>query len=48
MNRTPTSQFGPAATGGDDQIYQCEKIVGQRLEKGVTKYNVKWAERNRG
>ena len=32
VKRTPTSAFDPAAK--DDNIYQCEKIVAQRLAKG--------------
>ena len=38
--RTPTSAFDPAA--GKD-IYEPERIVGERLAKGVTQYHVKWA-----
>ena len=34
--RTPTGAFDPAA--GND-VYEPEKIVGQRLAKGVTQYN---------
>jgi hypothetical protein len=41
VKRTPTSAFDPAAK--DDDIYQCERIVAQRLAKGVTQHNVKWA-----
>ena len=41
IKRTPTSAFDPAAK--DDDVYQCEKIVGECLQKGVTKYRVKWA-----
>ena len=41
IKRTPTSAFDPAAN--DDDIYQCEKIVGQRLAKGVTQYLAQWA-----
>ena len=37
--RTPTSAFDPAA--GKD-VYEPEKIIGQRLSKGVTTFNVKW------
>ena len=38
--RTPTSNFDPAA--GED-IYEPEKIVGQRMAKGgVMQYEVKW------
>ena len=33
--------FDPAAK--DDDFYQCERIVGKRLAKGVTQYCVKWA-----
>ena len=32
IKRTPTGAFDPAAK--DDDIYQCEKIVAQRLAKG--------------
>ena len=41
IKRTPTSAFDPAAK--DDDVYQCERIVAQRLAKGVTQYQVKWA-----
>ena len=41
QKRTPTSSFDPAAK--DDDVYQCERIVGKRLAKGVTQYCVKWA-----
>ena len=37
--RTPTGAFDPAA--GKD-TYEPEKIVAQRLAKGVTQYQVKW------
>ena len=37
--RTPTSVYDPAA--GKD-VYEPEKVVGQRLAKGVTQYSVKW------
>ena len=37
--RTPTSAFDPAA--GKD-VYEPEKLIGQRLSKGVTTFNVKW------
>ena len=37
--RTPTSAFDPAA--GKD-VYEPEKIIGRRLSKGVTQFNVKW------
>ena len=37
--RTPQSAFDPAA--GADQ-YNLEAVVGERMEKGVTKYCVKW------
>jgi hypothetical protein len=37
--RTPTSAFDGAA--GKD-IYEPEKIMGERLAKGVTQYQVKW------
>ena len=37
--RTPTSAFDPDA--GKD-IYEPEKVVAQRLVKGVTQYHVKW------
>ena len=36
---TPTSAFDPAA--GKD-VYEPEKIIGQRLSKGFTTFNVKW------
>ena len=39
QKRTPTSAFDPAA--GKD-VYEPEKIIGQRLSKGVTTFNVKW------
>ena len=41
VKRTPTSAFDAAAN--DDNVYQCEKIVGQRLAKGVTQFCVTWA-----
>ena len=41
VKRTPTSAFDAAAN--DDNVHQCEKIVGQRLAKGVTQFCVKWA-----
>ena len=41
QKRTPTSAFDPAAK--DDDVYQCERIVGKRLAKGITVYCVKWA-----
>ena len=37
--RTPTSAFDPAA--GKD-IYEPEKIIAQRLAKGITQWQVKW------
>ena len=37
--RTPTSAFDPAAS---KDVYEPEKIIGQRLSKGVTTFNVKW------
>jgi len=37
--RTPTSAFDGAA---GKETYEPEKIVGRRLEKGVTKFQVKW------
>lgn len=37
--RTPTSAFDPAA--GKD-VYEPEKIIGQRLSRGITQFNVKW------
>ena len=37
-----SSAFDPAA--GKD-VYEPEKIIGKRLAKGVTQYNVKWATR---
>ena len=37
--RTPTSAFDPAA-GGD--IYEPEKVVAQRLAKGITQFHIKW------
>ena len=38
--RTPSSAFDSAA--GKD-IYNAEKVVGERLAKGVTQFFVKWA-----
>ena len=38
--RTPTSAFDPAAGAS---IYEPEKIVAERLARGVTQYMVKWA-----
>lgn len=38
--RTPSSAFDPAA--GQD-VYEPEKVVAQRLAKGVTQFCVKWA-----
>ena len=37
--RTPTSAFDSAA--GKD-VYELEKVITQRLAKGVTQYQVKW------
>jgi hypothetical protein len=37
--RTPTSAFDAAA--GDD-VYEPEKVIAQRLAKGITQYQVKW------
>ena len=37
--RTPQSAFDPAAGGN---IYEPEKVVAERLAKGITQYNVKW------
>ena len=37
--RTPTSAFDRAA--GKD-VYEPEKVIGQRLSRGITQFNVKW------
>ena len=45
IKRTPTSAFDPAAK--DDDIYQCEKIVGQRLARTSTPHCAPWASSRR-
>jgi hypothetical protein len=37
--RTPTGTFDPAA---GKETYEPEAVVGNRLSKGVTQYQVKW------
>ena len=37
--RTPQSAFDPAK---DQDVYEPEKIVAERMSKGVTQYQVKW------
>jgi hypothetical protein len=39
LKRTPTSAFDAAA--GKD-VYEPEKVIAQRLARGVTQYQVKW------
>ena len=39
--RTPTGAFDPA-TGKETYEVQVEDVVGEKLERGVTKFQVKW------